>query len=398
MVRGARLMALVCLWLAPLLILYTALASDWVSTWEAFAVPSMNPPFMDLCAITNGVKVQQEGGDPLINNPADPWHRALPYPRIWVHLFSWLGVRESQTTSLGIVFCVLYLICISWLLLKCESSLGSIILVIAALSIAPLLAIERGNIDLFIFFLLFFGCTANNKFLRSGVFFVATVLKIYPIAAQTVDAIRRPLKENRVAIAAMVAGAAFWAWKWRELGAIRHAAMAITTTLTFGMFTLKTHAEYLSGALLAFSVAACVMILGIAWANRPSPDKAILNSKFGEMFLIFTGIYVFTFVVGSNYNYRLIFLIPTLPVACELVLGTKHRKWGIIYIACVLASENSVALGLYQGIPLEDFATFTLFAMILPILLQQAGAFFMNTAALFPPSANIAGSHDKVIG
>jgi hypothetical protein len=98
MVRGVRLMALVCLWLAPLLILYTALASDWVSTWETFAVPSMSPPFMDLCAITNGVKVQQQGGDPLINNPADPWHRALPYPRIWVQLFSRLGIRESQNS------------------------------------------------------------------------------------------------------------------------------------------------------------------------------------------------------------------------------------------------------------------------------------------------------------
>jgi hypothetical protein len=169
--------------------------------------------------------------------------------------------------------------------------------VIAALSIAPLLAIERGNIDLLIFFLLFLGCTATNRFLRSGVFLAATVLKIYPIAAQIVDAIRRPLKENRVAIAAMIAAAALWTWKWRELEAIRHAAMAVTTTLTFGMF-----------------------------------------------------------------------------------------------------AENSVALGLYQGIPLEDFATFTLFAMILPILLQQAGAFFMNTATLFQSSANVAVSHDKVIG
>jgi hypothetical protein len=291
-----------------------------------------------------------------------------------------------------------YLICISWLILKCESSLGSITLVIAALSIAPLLAIERGNIDLLIFFLLFLGCTATNRFLRSGVFLAATVLKIYPIAAQIVDAIRRPLKENRVAIAAMIAAAALWTWKWRELEAIRHAAMAVTTTLTFGMFALKAHAEYLSGALLALSVAACAVILGIAWASRPSLDKIVLNSKFGEMFLVFGGIYAFTFAVGSNYNYRLIFLVPTLPVACELVLDTKHRKWGIIYVACVLVAENSVALGLYQGIPLEDFATFTLFAMILPILLQQAGAFFMNIATLFQSSANVAVSHDKVIG
>jgi hypothetical protein len=241
-------MALVCLWLAPLLILYTALASDWVSTWEAFAVPSMRPPFMDLCAITNGVKIQQQGGDPLINNPADPWHRALPYPRIWVHLFSWLGIRESHTRILGITFCVLYLICISWLILKCESGLGATILVIAALSVAPLLAIERGNIDLFIFFLLFLGCTATNRFLKAEVFFTATVLKIYPVAAQVVEVIRRPLKENRVPIAATLAAAAIWIWKWRELGAIRRAAPT-STTLAFGMLTLKAQAEYVNGAI-----------------------------------------------------------------------------------------------------------------------------------------------------
>jgi hypothetical protein len=397
MLRGTRMLALACLWLAPLLILYTALASDWVSTWEAFAVPSMRPPFMDLCAITGGVKVQQQGGDPLLDNPADPWHRALPYPRIWVHLFSWLGVRDSHTVFLGIGFCVLYLICVSWLILKFESSFGAIVLVIAALSVAPLLALERGNIDLLIFFLLFLGCMATNRFLKSGAFFAATVLKVYPVAAQAVDVIRRPLKENRVAVTATLAAAAIWIWKWRELGAIRRAA-PVSTTLAFGVLTLKAQAEYVSMALLAISLAACAAILAFAWVARPSFDGAIRNSKFAEMFLIFGGVYAFTFAVGSNYNYRLIFLVPTLPLACELVRNAKHRKWGIIYIASVLIAENSVVLGLYQGAPLEDLATFTLFAMILPVLLEQAKEFLLGVAAAFQSSAGVAVSHDKVAG
>jgi len=391
------MLALACLWLAPLLILYIALASDWVSTWEAFAVPSMRPPFMDLCAITSGVKVQQQGGDPLLDNPEDPWHRPLPYPRIWVHLFSWLGIRESHTRILGITFCVLYLICISWLILKFESSLGAILFVIAALSAAPLLALERGNIDLFIFFLLFLGCITTNRFLKSGVFLAATVLKVYPIAAQAVDVIRRPLKENRVAITAAVAAAAIWIWKWRELSAIRRAA-PVSTTLAFGMLTLKAQAEYLSGALLAISLVACAVILAMAWIARPNLDGAIRSSRFGELFLIFGGVYAFTFAVGSNYNYRLIFLVPTLPLACELVRNAKHRKWGVVYIACALVAENSVALGLYQGAPLEDLATFTLFAMILPVLLEQAKQFLLGAAAVFQPSASVAVSHDKVVG
>jgi hypothetical protein len=397
MVRGTKMLALACLWLAPLLILYIALASDWVTTWEAFAVPSMRPPFMDLCAITGGVKVQQQGGDPLLDNPEDPWHRALPYPRIWVHLFSWLGIRESHTRILGIAFCVLYLICISWLILKSESSLGAILLVIAALSVAPLLALERGNIDLFIFFLLFLGCMATNRFLKSGVFLVATVLKIYPIAAQVVDVIRRPLKEDRVPITTTLAAAALWIWKWRELGAIRRAA-PVSTTLAFGVLTLKAQAQYVSGALLAIALVICAVIFAIAWVARPSLDEAIRHSRFGELFLIFGGIYAFTFAVGSNYNYRLIFLVPTLPLACEFLRNAKHRKWGIIYIASVLIAENAVALGMYQGIPLEDLATFALFAMILPILVEQAKEFSLNAAALFQPSASAAVSHNKVVG
>jgi hypothetical protein len=391
------MLALACLWLAPLTILYIALASDWVDTWKTFAVPSFRPPFMDLCAITNGVKVHQQGGDPLLDNPEDPFHRALPYPRIWVQLFSWLGIRESHTRILGITFCVLYLICISWLILKIESSLGAILLMIAALSLAPLLALERGNIDLFIFFLLFVGCNATNRFLKSGIFLAATVLKVYPIAAQAVDAIRRPLKENRVAITAVAVAAAVWIWKWRELGAIRRAA-PVSTTLAFGMLSLKLQAEYVNGALLAISLVACAVILAMAWMARPSLDGVIRNSRFGEMFLVFAGTYAFTFAVGSNYNYRLILLIPTLPLACELVRSIEHRKWGIIYIASVLVAENSVALGMYQGIPLEDLATFTLFAMILPIVLEQAREFLLDAATLFQPSANVAVSHDKVAG
>lgn len=188
-----------------------------------------------------------------------------------------------------------------------------------------------------------------------------------------------------------------WSWKWQEFSAVRQAA-PVSTFLAFGTLTLKAQSEYLSGGLLACALAACGVILGLAWVSRPDFEKTVLNSRFGELFLIFGGIYVFTFAAGSNYNYRLIFLIPTLPLAFELVRSTKYRLWGIIYVAAVLAAENAVALGIYQGIPLEDFATFTLFAMILPILLKQAKEFLLGSAALFQAPASIAASHDKVAG
>jgi hypothetical protein len=395
MVRATRIMALVCLWLTPLLILSTALASDWVSVWQEFHLPVHWGPFMDLAIISSGVKTQQMGGDPLVSNFADRYQRQIPYPRIWVYLFSWLRITNSRVATVGVVFCVLYLICISWLILRCPVVLGPLILLIAGLSLAPLLAIERGNIDLFIFFLIFLGCAATNRFLRIGAFFAATALKIYPVAALMVEVIRRPLKSAAAPIAGTLSAAALLAWQWRDLEIIRRTAPRMTF-LSFGTLTLVEQAKYLRWQFIACSCLAAAIIAGIAWRSRPKIDQDILNSKLGEMFLIFGGLYVFAFAIGANFNYRLIFLIPTLPLVLELTRRTSHRKWGVIYIASVLAAENSFFLGVYQGIPLGDLSTFVVFAMILPILLQQARSFLLSASLAFQSPTNLAASDDKV--
>lgn len=385
MVRGIKITTLALLWLAPLLILSEAFASDWVSVWDTFRVPAMKPPFLDLHAITDGVKTLKQGGDPLISNPSDPLRRRLPYPRIWVHLFSWLGIRESHIAIIGIAFCVLYLICISWLIVRCESGVGAVILLIAGLSVAPLFAIERANIDLFIFFLVFLGCAVTNKFQKSGAFFLAAMLKIYPLAAMAVDAIRRPFKANVVPIAAMLTGGALWTWQWRELAAIRQAA-PVPEFLAFGVAVLRAQAAYMNWKFFGVCCAAAAVIVIIAWSIRPNLDGALLDSKFGEMFLVFGGIYVFTFAAGANFNYRLIFLLPTLPLAIELVRTPQNRGWGIMYIGAVLIAENSSARGLYQATSLGDMATWAIFVALLIILLQHASdQFFARRESSAPP-------------
>jgi hypothetical protein len=200
---------------------------------------------MDISVISTGVQTQKMGGNPLVNNPGDRFRRQVPYPRIWVYLFSWLRITASRIPIVGVTFCVLYLICISWLILHCPGVIGPVLLMIAGLSLASLLAIERGNIDLFIFFLLFLGCAATSRFLRIAAFFAATALKIYPIAALGVEAIRRPLKNAALPIAATVSAAALLALQWRDIEAIRHTA-PIVTFLSFGTLSLFAQAKFLS--------------------------------------------------------------------------------------------------------------------------------------------------------
>jgi hypothetical protein len=385
------MLALVVLWIVPLMTISRALDHDWASVWSALRVPSMNLPFSDLRVITGGIKTQQLGGNPITDNVGEALHRPMNYPRIWLYLFSWMGINESNVELVGIAFCIFYLICISLLIQQCTSAAGIVVLLIAALSVAPLFAIERANTDLLIFTLVFLVCLAGNRFLKSGVFFVAAALKIYPFAALIVDAIRRPWKERTVPLALAGLVVLSFAWQWRDFDAIRHST-PISPTLSYGVLCLKAQAAYMSRK---FFVSSCVLagfIAGVTWLVRPQLDESLWDSKPGQLFLIFAGIYVFTFAIGSNWNYRLIFLLPTLPLAIELVRVTKNAPWSIAYIATVLLAENSSARGLYQATSLGDLATWAIFVALLIILLQQASRLVFARSDISAPPKQSASS------
>jgi hypothetical protein len=86
MVRGVRIASLLTLWLVPLLIFVSAFSSDWVTSWRTLGVPAMTPHFLDLQSIPAAIETLHQGGDPLIANPADPTHRPMNYPRVWLYL------------------------------------------------------------------------------------------------------------------------------------------------------------------------------------------------------------------------------------------------------------------------------------------------------------------------
>jgi len=111
----------------------------------------MSPAFADLRVITHGADAVAMGMDPLINNPGDPWGRPLNYPRIWQSLYS-IGINKSHTVGLGVGIILCFLAGVVMVLPNVSNK--TIALVIGALvSPAILLGVERGNIDLFIFFL-----------------------------------------------------------------------------------------------------------------------------------------------------------------------------------------------------------------------------------------------------
>ena len=123
----------------------------------------------------------------------------MNYPRVWLYLFSAAGITRGSVPRVALLFCAFYLACISFLIVQTSHVVDPVILLIAGLSVAPLLVMERGNTDMLVFSLIFLACIVTNKQLKSGLFGVAALLKIFPIAAMMMDVIRRPKKEQTLA-------------------------------------------------------------------------------------------------------------------------------------------------------------------------------------------------------
>lgn len=200
--------------LAALAVYFLAVAVPrllWgVDVWSRLGVPSSPSLFFDTRNLTAALECRRLGFDPLIESPCDPWGRPLNYPRVWLAL-RWLGLDQSHTVVLAIVFIILFLGSI--LLLTGRVSLGrGILVVIAVCSPSVMFAIERANMDIVVFTLMVLGIISWR--LRNGwgdvvspaIVFLAATAKIYPIFALPAYLF---VQRRRAAIAAVLLTLAF---------------------------------------------------------------------------------------------------------------------------------------------------------------------------------------------
>ena len=281
--------------------------------------------------------------------------------------------------------------CVSWLILQTRGSPDGPVLVIAALSLSPLLGIERGNIDLFVFCATFLGCVAANRFLKTGAFFAAAQLKIFPFAGMIVDATRRPRREKVLAIAGVLLCAALFVWQWHDLQANQHSKQ-VSMNLSFGLPTLQIKTLRLDETAMACVWIIVIAVAAMAWVKRPNLEQGDPDSRFKDMFFVFGGIYLFTFLMVSNWDYRLIFLLPTLPLALEQARDPRHRVWGILYVSAVLVAENTMGSVYWVIVYLGDFSTIVIFCMIFMLFLEEIKNVLPRAAASYRHPATGLGS------
>ena len=305
-------------------------------TWRLWNIPTTSPCFADARVITSGLETKALGLDPLIDNPRDPWGRKMNYPRIWQMLYL-MGVNQSQTVYFGITFAILFVSGIYFFTPSTISEGVAKFLILCVFSPAILLGVERGNNDLVIFFLLAVAIFFTRKITvlaitnAAGALLAAFLLKLFPLFGLGLFLSLKKKSALMALLLALVFVVVYGLATSCDLQLIRQATPQIPH-LSYGIDVVWMiyggDFPHLKKTLKLLCYIACCACFLLAFqrgcgqkfneAGDADRDQSNINA-----FRVGSGIYVGTFLLGTNFDYRLVFLLFVIP---QLVTWSKMHR------------------------------------------------------------------------
>jgi hypothetical protein len=312
-----------------------------VDIWPLLGVPSGPSLFFDARNLTAAWECQRLGYDPLYESPCDPRGRPLMYLRPWL-LLGVFGLDQSHTMVLSAVLIGTMFLGFGALLERVPAGTGSV-LAIAACSPAVMFAVERANMDIALFsvvavsVLLWRAFPGPARVVSPALVLVAATAKLYPVFALPAFLMAR----SRVAArAALVSLAVFVLYLLYSRSDVAHVAEIATQGqhFSYGSRILLAHLYHQVGAdqwagpaavkqvlaVIPIGLIATVIAIRIHRRMTARPETAVATPSliaFHAGALIYLG----TFALANNFDYRLVYLLLTLPQLAAWVRGPAHR-------------------------------------------------------------------------
>ena len=130
----------------------------WVQFWGKLNIPAAIPPFSDLDALNIFLSYKQDGLNPYIeSSQGHSVHKVLMYPSIWLSITELLNL-QNQINFIFFSFFILYLYfyILLDLAFKINDKKFLFILTLFFFSTSNFLLIERLNVELIIFCIVYF--------------------------------------------------------------------------------------------------------------------------------------------------------------------------------------------------------------------------------------------------
>jgi hypothetical protein len=314
--------------------------------------------FRDLVTILAGAECAAAGYDVLVQNPCDPDGTPMNYPRLWVALIDGSGAQSTSVRSLGIALAVVFFLS-TVALMRVRSAGGAVVWALALLSPAVTLAVERSNNDLVVFVLVVAATwllPRERPAAAAPFLLFAGTLKLFPALAMPVLFLRRDRTLRILAGLCLVLFAALVLLTFGDLEAIARATPH-TGGLSYGGEVTAAQFLKLAGlvgnqpllltpdlrrAALACSVTLPLLGVSLGLLARRRSVGLAPDPTLAMPFLAGTLIFVGTFALGSNWDYRLTFLLLALPGSFAAAGGAWGQGWvarlGALACGCLLVA------------------------------------------------------------
>lgn len=357
--RGRRLP--VVLLMPGLVAIGTAVLLTRMGLWRYVGIDVLTPlAFEDLRQVTYTADCARTAvGWNISFGSCDPWQRPYNYPEVWARALAILHLGAAQTSYIGYALIVVFgavVIVLTALANRGKARWSTVVMMgLAALSPPSLFAMERGNIDIVVLGLL--GAVVILALQRwnaaAAVVGAAMVLlKLFPIGVIMVIAGMRQRRTESLVVFVAITGIGLFLMQpqlqWILSGTPQ------TTRQSFGVAVLPLAASALAGETLNPSVARTIGLGGFVAgfvAVRFATSSQTLSCRFERYrrlvqaaaddagaritMLAGGGCVLVAYLLGTSWDYRLIFMIPV--VAGLLRLRTAAGTPALVAAAAVLA-------------------------------------------------------------
>jgi hypothetical protein len=351
---GWSLLPLFVGWATMGWLLFLSHHESYWTTYEWTLESPQWPVFSDLNVVFRGMHDQACGIDPLTTTGSDYTYN---YPRAWLAL-RYLGLHHVPLAWAGFLLGMVW-VTVAVAIVRVRSPALAVCLSLILTSQPVQLALERANVDLLIFLL----CVASTVLLakrkRAGLsaalFAIAAILKLYPASGILLGALDASRANLIKWILVLVGVVCVWATQLSELALVASRTPRLWGA-SFGCGVLATrYQEHLAKLLpfdkpeliwLGVSVIGYGLFLLVAgWIGirfLKYTDQQESTKKETLFFCLSASLCCGTFAFGNNFAYRLIFLIPAIPLWWRLLTTEKislvHRHWAMVGMAGVAIS------------------------------------------------------------
>jgi Glycosyltransferase family 87 len=317
--------------------------------------------------------------------------RPMNYPRPWL-LLRWLGIGQSQTDVLAVIFIGVFFA--SFFLLMGRLTVGEgAVVALAICSPTVMFGIERANVDIVVFALVAAAVVVWRLGRRRGevagplLVLLAAVLKLYPVVALPSYLVTR---RRKAALIALVCIAAFVAYALVFRADIEAIARATpqgqynsygARILPAAIYHRFVPQAWGAGSIVKQALAIVPLLIGapIAWVigRRRLPRPDVGEDDWPRLaFTMGSLLFLGTFAIGNNFDYRLVLLLLTLPQLFRWIGDPSHDPRGPLAAAATLSILLLLWIGpLSKPLALTDeLVTWATAGILLTLLSASIGS------------------------